>query len=310
MTLICMFPGQSSLTPTMLAEAAERWPDTTAETLARAERRLGERLQPWLRRVEPTSNRDVQLAVFLTSHVHMLAEAPSGAVASLGLSLGEYNHLVHIDALSFDDAVELVALRGAAYDRGPRGCMAAVFPLAYDELAPLVEEARARGVVEIANRNSPTQHVIAGDVDAVEHAIDLIERETFATVRRLAGTIPMHSSSFRVVADAFRPVLERAPWRRPRLAYRPNVDAAALASPDGATIAACLHRHVCEPVRWRESIERVLADHPEAILIEIGPARVLTNLLRKPWHAAERRVARDAPRKQAATTHGEAARGS
>ncbi|MEZ4445054.1 MAG: ACP S-malonyltransferase [Polyangiaceae bacterium] len=288
MSAICMFPGQSSLEPSMLAEASTRWPRTTAETLERAERRLGEDLSRHLTEVVPRSNRDVQLTVFLTNHVHMLARAPSDAAASLGLSLGEYNHLVHIGALGFEDAAALVGARGEAYDRGPRGCMAAVFPLPVAELEPILGRARVEGCVTITNYNSPTQSVIGGEERAVEAAIALIEEETFAQVRRLASDIPMHAPIFRSVVAAFRPALEGAPWREPRLPYRPNVGARRLDAPTPADFVEHLARHVCEPVEWQASIDRVVAELPTATLLEIGPGKVLTQLLRRPWTAASR----------------------
>lgn len=294
MTTILMFPGQSSLRPDMLAQAEARFPKLTTALVRRAEARLGRDLSPWRTRIEPKCNQDVQLAVFLTTHIHLQAYEDEGgtAVASLGLSLGEYNHLVHIGAIDFEDAVALVAARGEAYDRGPEGRMAAVFPLPLDELQPMLDRAQVHGTVEPVNLNSPSQTVIAGDVEAVEAAVALIEDETFAMVHRLAGRIPMHASTFRPVAEAFRPALEAAPWRSPGLTYRPNVYAIGMAQPSPATITRALERHVYSPVRWCESIDCALADHPRATLLEIGPGHVLTRLLRAPWPAAQRCMTR------------------
>lgn len=290
MTTILMFPGQSSLRPDMLAETQTRFPELTTAVIHRAEARLGRDLSAWRTRVEPQCNQDVQLAVFLTTHIHLRAFEERGgeAVASLGLSLGEYNHLVHIGAIGFEDAVALVAARGEAFDRGPVGRMAAVFPLSLDELQPLLARAQVHGTVEPVNLNSPTQTVIAGEVEAVEAALTLVEEETFAMVRRLDGEIPMHASIFRPVAEAFLPALEAAPWRTPTLVYRPNVYAIGMGQASPGTITRALERHVWSPVRWRDSVDCALADHPRANLLEIGPGRVLTHLLRDPWAAAQR----------------------
>ncbi len=123
------------------------------------------------------TNRDVQVGVFLTSYLHEQALAARGIQgdASLGLSLGEYNHLVHAGALSFEEALRLVDARGTLYDAGPDGMMASIFPLLVEELAPYVEAAQAYGVLEIANLNSPTQHVIAGARAAVAHVLARLE---------------------------------------------------------------------------------------------------------------------------------------
>ena len=60
-----------------------------------------------------------------------------------------------------------MAERGEAYDDGPRGTMAAVFPIDLEELEGVVKKARAKGIVEVVNINSPMQQVIAGEQQAV-----------------------------------------------------------------------------------------------------------------------------------------------
>src|SRR5436190_18392596 len=97
------------------------------------------------------TNRDVQIGAFLANHLHLrgLERAGIAADISLGLSVGEYNHLVHIAALSFEDAVRLVEARGVAFDAGPDGAMAAVTPLETAALERVIRRARAYGFVEI-----------------------------------------------------------------------------------------------------------------------------------------------------------------
>jgi len=54
---------------------------------------------------------------------------------SLGLSLGEYSHLVHIGALELDDALRLVDERGRCYDEAPPGTMATVLTVDRETVA-------------------------------------------------------------------------------------------------------------------------------------------------------------------------------
>ena len=127
---VFMFPGQSSLDPAMLGRALTLGPEAE-EAVCIASEALGEDLRERFagpRGFEPRNNRDVQLSVFLTTHLHLVALQAAGidAALSLGLSLGEYNHLVHVGAIPFADAVRLVSARGQAYDAGPRGMMVAV----------------------------------------------------------------------------------------------------------------------------------------------------------------------------------------
>lgn len=93
----------------------------------------------------------------------------------------------------------------------------------------------------------------------------------------------MHSSLFAGVVQRFQPHLEAAPWASPRLPWRPNVDAAVVPAPAPADFVGRLTRHVHAPVQWRASMERCAADFPGAVFVEVGPGRVLANLMSRRW---------------------------
>lgn len=239
----------------------------------------------------PATNRERQVGVLLAALMHLAAldEAGVTAAASLGQSLGEYAHLVHIGALDAGAALRLVDARGALYDEGPPGKMAAVFPMAADVLAAAL---RPVAGVEIVNLNSPNQNVIAGPPDAVDRALELLDRDHIVETVVIERRVAMHSAGFAGVAERFRPHLERAPWRAPRLAYRPNVDASVIAAPSARDFVERLHQHVHRPVLWRRSVERCAADHASAVFVEVGPGRVLSNLLQRRW-LANRKLSTD-----------------
>ncbi len=288
MTLVFLFPGQSSRDAGMVERALRMAPGAAGRVLEEASDVLGRDLRAHYRgdaRESLGTNRDVQVGVFVTNHAHLEALRERGVEAqlSLGLSLGESNHLVHAGALSFADALRLLDARGAAYDAGPRGAMLAAYPLAIEDLAEVVERARAHGVLEIVNLNSPTQNVLAGEHAAIAEAQRILEGELSAYAARIEDRVPMHCSIFRPAADAFRPALEAAPLRAPSRPYVPNVLARALSRPEPEEIRELLHAHVFSPVRWRESLERVAASHPGAVFVEVGPRDVLYGLLSRRW---------------------------
>ena len=133
MTLVFMFPGQSSRYPGMLDKLAHLHP-RAAEVLGLASDTLSRDLRSHYSEDNAAAferNVDVQLGVFVANHMMLSALQAEGVDAelSLGLSLGEYNHLTHIGALDFVDALRVVKARGEAYDAGPRGQMASVQPL-------------------------------------------------------------------------------------------------------------------------------------------------------------------------------------
>jgi [acyl-carrier-protein] S-malonyltransferase len=293
MTQILLFPGQSSRDPEMLERVLAAWPPAAA-LVAEASDVLGRDLRsayhPRQGAAMFADNRAIQVGVFLCSHLHLEALRGQGIEGdlSLGLSLGEYNHLVHIGALTFADALRLVDARGAAYDRGPAGMTAAVFPLFYEELEDFVARAGVYGVVEVVNFNSPTQHVVAGDQKAVRALLCLLDEESSAEAVVLDDRLPLHSRLFQPVADELHPHLLRADWRRPHKPYHPNVRPGPIVAPTPSELVALLTHQVAGPVYWQQAVDEVAGRHPTAELIEVGPRTVLSNLLRR-WRSNPRR---------------------
>jgi [acyl-carrier-protein] S-malonyltransferase len=287
-TTIFMFPGQSSRYPEMLEKLGEY--DAASRAIVRhAGDVLGRDLGRDFRAENGglfESNRDIQIAVFLANFIHaaMLRNRGIEPKLSLGLSLGEYNHLVDIGALSFERALLLVAARGALYDEGPSGVMASVGPIASGELEAAMQAARKLGRVELAVENSPAYHVVGGERRAVEGLLDALEQD-FVSGTVIENRVPMHTSLFVEVAARFRPHLELVEWQKTHRPYWPNVSAQRIENPSPQDFIESLSAHVHRPVKWRQSIEAVVEHHPDAIFVEAGPRGVLYNLLQGRWIA-------------------------
>lgn len=282
-----MFPGQSSRYPEMLEKLVEAGAANRA-IIARASDVVGRDLADAYRPDKPglfQNNLDVQIAVFLANYIHaaMLRARGIEGDLSLGLSLGEYNHLVDIGALSFEDALRLIAIRGALYDAGPPGAMAAVGPIDSELLEGAMAEAQQVGPVELAVENSPAHHVVGGSGEAIGALLDRLDREHFVSGTIIENRIAMHTSLFAGVAGRFRPHLEAAAWRRPQRAYWPNVTAEPIAEAMPADFVECLSRHVHHRVKWRQSIEAIVKRWPDAVFVEAGPRGVLCNLMNRRW---------------------------
>ncbi len=295
---VFMFPGQSSVGPDIVARARRAHP--AAESIAGLAREVlgeacaSEYLDPGGARLR--SNRDIQISVFLATQMYLAAMRAEGieASGSLGLSLGEYSHLVHIGAIDLDDALRLVDERGRCYDEAPPGIMATVLAVDHETVASVVERAGAHGVVGISNFNTPTQHVIAGAQPAVVWAATTLEEEHAAHVTIIERRVPMHSPMMAAVAEAFAPALAKPAWRIPAQAYVPNVTATPIATPAPADFVSHLLRHVSEPVLWQRSIDGLVAADPDATFIEVGPGAVLYNMMGRSWRGV-RRTRVDAP---------------
>lgn len=308
MPIVLLFPGQSSRYPGALHKVATARPDVVRPLFAQAEALLGRRIaefdQPGAHR-----NFEIQISVFLANQAFaeiLRSEGVEGD-ASIGLSLGEYNHLLHIGALGFDDALRLVAARGAAYDNGPAGAMGAVFPVDESAVLDAIDRVGAIGAVEIANFNSPSQFVVAGDRAAVDAVLAILVDENAAAGVIIDERLPMHCSRFAEVADCFRPALATAPIRVPRAAYVPNALGRPLETPAPDRIRALLSDHVHRPVRFRHGVDALAGLYPGGAFVEVGPKQVIYSLLTRKW-GAFRRFRTDVEGADIATTTADLAR--
>lgn len=284
--LIFLFPGQSSRDAEMFDRLRSVSPAAAERAVERITRFLG-RAPTWAFE----SNLEIQLSVFSAGLAYLELARARGleAVESAGMSLGEYCHLVHIDAITEDRAAELVAQRGQAYDRGPDGSMIALQPVEQEQLEELVVRVReelggGEELVAISNINSPSQCVVAGRTDAVDRVSALAEEELFAVPHVIEQRIPMHMTRFRPVADAFRPVLSAVEWRPPSRAYWPNITGRGMKDPSRTDFVEHLYRHVFERVEWSRTIDGLIERHPDAVFVEVGPKRVLSAVFGRKWH--------------------------
>ena len=287
MQLAFLFPGQNSRYRSMLGkllawdQANLQWMERASDVLKRDLRSQYDEAN-----VEMFAfNRDIQIGVFLANHMHWqnLERAGVRAEYSAGLSLGEYNHLVHIGALEFDDALRVLEARGAAYEQGPRGKMAAVFPVSEDDLTGLLQNLGPAGRLAIGMINTPRQFVLSGDADAVDQASRAAEAELLAEATVIEERLPMHSPLFQTVGDRLRPALEAVCWRDPGRPYLPNLTGSFAREPRAAVFVELLSRHTWNPVRWRESMETLVGASSAMTFVETGPKSVLTNFFGKKW---------------------------
>jgi [acyl-carrier-protein] S-malonyltransferase len=264
---------------------AERF-ESARDLFRRAERILGYDLHAIVRDGPDDTLRETkfsQPAIYVVDYALAVAALDFPAAASAGHSFAEFCSLTLADAITFDDALKLVAERGLAMQaaaEGSPGAMSAVLGLDPEALRGAVATARAQdgGRVQLANFNAPGQIVISGDRDAVARAGELALAAGAKRVVPLNVSGAWHSELMVPARERFAPFVERTPFGLPRFPVISNVDA--LPYRDVATIRANLIRSVTDEVQWHAAAERLVAEGLDRI-VEFGGSAVLAPLMRR-----------------------------
>ena len=205
-------------------------------------------------------------------------------VCTAGHSLGEYSALVAAGALTFQDAVRLVHMRGTFMDEAVPaglGAMSAVMGMDREELAAICAEvSKTHGPVELANVNCPGQIVISGKAEAVAQAGEAIKGLDRVGVRVIALVVsgPFHSSLMAPAADKLAEQLAAADIRDAAVPEIANYTAAPVRTAD--EIRTALKEQVASAVLWEDSV-RTMLELGVDTFVEIGPGKVLSGLIKK-----------------------------
>ena len=195
-----------------------------------------------------------------------------------GLSLGEYGALAAARVMESEDLFRLIRCRGIymqeAYPTG--GAMTAVLGLDADTIREVCQA--TEGIVSIANDNCPGQIVITGQEQAVEAAAEKLREAGAKRCVPLKVSGPFHSALLAGAGEKLAEKLAEVMVQDPQIPYLCNVEAAPVA--DKSRVKELLAKQVCGTVRWRETMEHMLADGVDTF-VEIGPGKTLAGFLRK-----------------------------
>lgn len=212
----------------------------------------------------------------------VLTNAGVKADMTAGLSLGEYGALIASGTMSMEDAFAVVRKRGLYMQEAVPvgGAMSAVLGLDAEKIAEICEKTQqeTQNVVSIANYNCPGQIVITGQKEAVELAGTRLADEGARRVVPLKVSGPFHSKMLEGAGAKLGEALEPVTIHPAQIPYITNVTADYVTDP--SQVKDYLIRQVSSPVRWQQSIERMIADGTDTF-IEIGPGKTLSGFLRK-----------------------------
>jgi acyl transferase domain-containing protein len=191
--------------------------------------------------------------------------------AMIGHSLGEYVAACLAGVFSLGDALSLVLLRSRLFERLPRGAMTSV-PLSERELLSFKNDE-----LSIAAVNAPSQCVVSGPVSA----IDEMERSLAARevdFRRLHIDVAAHSQMVEEILPEFAELLGTMDLHPPAIPFISNVSGTWITAAE-ATDPFYWAKHLRQTVRFADGIRDLLQD-PDRLLLEVGPGRTLSSLVK------------------------------
>ena len=202
----------------------------------------------------------------------LLKEKGQQPNAVAGHSLGEYSALYAAGVFDFAAGVQLVKRRAELMSQAADGAMAALMGFKRDELDAKLAE--TEGAV-LANDNNPGQVVISGEPDAVEAVMNGIKTKR-AVKLNVSGAF--HSPLMADAAKDFETVLASVDFKPAQVPVLSNVDPTPCI--DGETLKQRLTQQMTGSVRWRE-ISLSLPSHDIGTVVEVGPGKVLTGLIKR-----------------------------
>lgn len=197
----------------------------------------------------------------------------------LGHSLGEYSALTAAGFLTIEDCALLLKNRGKlmqnAYLPNQSG-MAAIIGINCNTVENLIKNNNLN--VEIANDNSPMQIVISGkkeDIVSSERFFKLGGAKRYILLNVSAA---FHSKLMCKAQIKMNDFINNVNFKQSSISIISNYSASN--SNDISTLVDNLSNQMSNRVRWVESI-KLLEKLEETKIIEIGPGKVLTGLIRR-----------------------------
>lgn len=280
--LAFVFPGQGSQYPGMGFELYKKHPfvqllyDQAQELTGIDIKKLC--FRTGLETLTETAN--TQLAIFMTSYAAFRVFMEEGISPSFmaGHSLGEITALACAEAIDFNDAIQIVRIRGRIMQEATKninGGMAAVKGMDIKELEHLCDT--YGDLVGIANYNTKEQIVISGDRNTLLKIADAVQTKN-GKYSLLKVSAPFHSHFMKDAATEFAEELNKFQFHNPKYPVISNVSAKPYR--DHHEIREVLTAHLIKPVLWIDTMD-YLVDQQIKYAFEFGPKKIISNLIRK-----------------------------
>lgn len=194
-------------------------------------------------------------------------------VAMIGHSIGEYVAATLAGVFSLEDALRLVARRGALMQSLPAGSMLSV-PMEEQLLLP-----RLDATLSLAAINAPGRCVVSGETPAIEAFAAALKAER-VPASKLHTSHAFHSHMMDPILPEFIAEVGRAARKPPVLPYVSNLSGDFIA-PERAQDPEYWAAHLRGAVRFADGVTRLFELADNAVLLEVGPGNTLVTLSQK-----------------------------
>jgi acyl transferase domain-containing protein/thioesterase domain-containing protein len=285
-SVVFMFPGGGAQYPNMareLYEAEPRYREVVDRCLELARPYVEGDLK---RLMLPSPDSDLEVvagelerpsmalpALFITEYALAKLWMAWGIrpAAMTGHSMGEYTAACLAGAMSEQDALSLVALRGALFETLPEGamlgvrcCEARLRPLLGDEL-------------DLAAVNGPELCLASGPVVAIDRLAARLAAQEIE-YNRVKISVAAHSRMLEPILGQFARRVGELRLRTPTMRWMSNLTGTWI-TPEEATDPSYWVRHLRLPVRFSDGIQTLLAE-PNRLFLEVGPGQTLASLVK------------------------------
>jgi amino acid adenylation domain-containing protein len=218
-----------------------------------------------------------QPVLFAVEHAlaRLLMEWGIRPYALLGHSLGEYVAACCAGVFTLEEGARLVAARGHLMGELPPGRMVAVSMPEVEAWSWLEDHPD----LALAAVNGPRDVTLSGAPEAVARIAGRFELQGIEH-RLLRTSHAFHSPMMEPILERFAEEVRRIDLRPPTLPYLSNLTGTWITAAE-ATDPEHWVRHLVQTVRFGDALETLLAATPDGILLEVGPGRALSTLVRR-----------------------------